>query len=76
MKLSELQKKDIVSIRDGKKIGRIIDVEFDIKNGYLIKFIIEKTHFIRNIFTTNDELTIKFSQIKKLGEDVILIDIY
>ena len=29
MKLSELQKKDIVNIKDGKKIGKIIDVYFD-----------------------------------------------
>ena len=52
MKLSELERKDIINIRDGKRIGRIVDVEFDITNGY-----------------------IKFSQIKKMGEDVILIDI-
>ena len=29
MRLSELQKKDIVNIKDGKKIGKIIDVYFD-----------------------------------------------
>ncbi len=75
MKLSELQKKDIISIRDGKKIGKIIDVEFDIKSGYMIHFVIEKTNYIRSIFSQTEELTIKFTQIKKMGEDVILIDI-
>lgn len=75
MKLKELERKDIVNIKDGKKIGRIIDVEFDINSGYMIHFVIEKAHFFKNLFSTNDELTIKFSQIKKLGEDVILIDI-
>ena len=75
MKLSELQRKDIVNLKDGKKIGRIIDVEFDESNGFMIHFVIEKAHIFRNIFSVNDELTIKFSQIKKLGEDVILIDI-
>ena len=75
MKLSELQRKDIVSIRDGKKIGKIIDVEFDTKSGYMIHFVIEKAHFVRSLFSTTEEITIKFSQIKKLGEDVILIDI-
>ncbi len=75
MKLSELQRKDIINIKDGKKIGKIIDVEFDQTNGYMIKFIIEKAHFMRNLFTSNEEVTIKFSQIKKMGEDVILIDI-
>lgn len=75
MKLSELQRKDIVDIRNGKKIGKIVDVEFDQTNGYMIKFIIEKAHFIKNLFTSSEELTIKFTQIKKMGEDVILIDI-
>ncbi len=75
MKLSELQRKDIVDIRNGKKIGKIVDVEFDQTNGYMIKFIIEKAHFIKSLFTSSEELTIKFTQIKKMGEDVILIDI-
>ncbi len=75
MKLSELQKKDIVNIRDGKMIGRIIDVEFDINNGYMIHFVIEKAHLLKNIFNSNEDICVKFTQIKKLGEDVILIDI-
>ena len=75
MRLSELQKKDIVNIKDGKKIGKIIDVYFDEASGYMIKFIIEKTHFVKSLFSNTDEIVIKFSQIKKMGEDVILIDI-
>lgn len=75
MKLSELEKKDIINLSDGKKIGKIVDVEFDTTNGHLIKFVIEPTNMFKNIFSSNDEITIRFSQIKKLGEDVILIDI-
>ena len=75
MKLSELQRKDIINIKDGKKIGKIVDVEFDIKSGYMVHFVIEKYNFVRSLFSTTDDLTIKFTQIKKLGEDVILIDI-
>ena len=45
MKLSELQKKDIINIRDGKRVGKIIDVEFD-SNGYMVHFVIEKCKFI------------------------------
>lgn len=75
MKLSELQKKDIINIKDGKKIGKIIDAEFDINNGQIKYFLIERTSYIKNIFSSNEELNIQYSQIKKLGEDVILIDI-
>ena len=75
MKLSELQKKDIINIRDGKKVGKIIDVEFDSNSGIMIHFVIERTPVIKNLFLPTTEINIKFSQIKKLGEDVILIDI-
>lgn len=75
MKLTELEKKDIIDIKTGKKIGKIVDLELDINDGYLIHFIIESNHFIKNLFNNTTELNIKFSQIKKLGEDVILIDI-
>lgn len=74
MKLSELQKKDIINIRDGKRVGKIIDVEFD-NNGYMVHFVIERCNFMRSLFSNTNELNIKFSQIKKMGEDVILIDI-
>ena len=37
--------------------------------------IIEKCNFMRSLFSNTNELNIKFSQIKKMGEDVILIDI-
>lgn len=75
MKLSELQKKDIVDIKTGRKIGKIVDIEFDTSSGYMIKFIIESNGILKNIFSSNEDIVIRFSQIKKLGEDVILIDI-
>ena len=75
MKLSELQRKNIINIRDGKVVGRIVDVELDTNSGLLIHLVIEKAHLIRNIFSSEEDIVIKFTQIKKLGEDVILIDL-
>lgn len=75
MKLSELQRKNIINIRNGKIVGKIVDVEVDTNSGLLIKLIIEKAHLVRNIFSSEEDITIKFTQIKKLGEDVILIDL-
>ena len=40
----------------------------------MIKFVIERSSIIKNIFSS-DEVYIRFTQIKKMGEDVILIDI-
>ncbi len=74
MKLSDMQKKDIIFLGTGKKIGRIIDAEVEISTGKIISFLIEKKN-IKYIFNNESYLNIKFNQIKKIGEDVILIDV-
>jgi len=73
MRLSDLQNKDIVNMKDGKKIGNIIDVIID-NNGNMESLIVQKSKFI-NIFSSSNEFEVKWNQIKKIGEDVILVDV-
>ncbi len=72
MRLSDLQNKDIVNIDDGKKIGNIIDVVID-KEGNMQSLIVQKSKFITNIFSNKDEIEVRWKQIEKIGEDVILV---
>lgn len=74
MRLSDLQKKEIVNVNDGKKIGNIIDIHINI-SGQMDEIIIEKSSSFVSIFSSKNELSIKWDQIKKIGEDVILVDI-
>lgn len=74
MRLSDLQKKDVVNVNDGSKIGNIIDIRLDDK-GNMDGFIVEKNKFIISMFTNSNEIEIKWSQIQKIGEDVILVSI-
>lgn len=73
MHLSELQSKQIVNIKDGKNIGKIVDAVID-GNGNTLSFIVQRSKILINIIGKND-MEIKWSQIKKIGEDVILVDI-
>ncbi len=73
MRISDLQRKDVVSIKDGKRLGRIIDLEIN-GLGNIEYLIVEPKRFFR-LFTSNDETTITFKQINKIGEDVILVEI-
>ena len=72
MLLSDLQNKDIVNLSNGKKIGNIIDAKFNISTGVIEKIIIEPSKGVFSI--KNNSLEINFNAIKKIGEDVILID--
>ena len=74
MRLSNLQNKTVVNVTDGKNIGNIIDLEID-ENGSASGLVVEKYKFLISSFSNKKELIIKWEQIKKIGEDVILVDI-
>ena len=75
MRLSDLQRKDIINVNDGRIIGRIIDAEINDKDGTLESLVLEKSKYIRSLFSSENDIKIKYTQIKKLGSDVILIDL-
>ena len=75
MNLSEIQQKDIISIKDGRKIGRIIDAEIS-TNGNIEYLILEQPRNIRSLFNNSDEIKISFKDIEKIGSDVILVNIW
>ena len=71
MYLSELQKKEIIDINSGKRIGIIIDVIVS-QEGTVKSLIVEERKLKR--FTANEERTVNWQQIVKIGDDIILID--
>lgn len=73
MRLSDLQNKDIVNTEDGKKIGKIIDVVID-ETGNMKALVVQRIKVI-NIFSNSAELEVRWDQIKKIGEDVILVNL-
>ena len=76
MKLSDLQNKDIVNVNDGKNIGSIIDVRIDEVSGNIVSFVIEPNrNFFRFFKTGNVDTEIKWKNITKIGEDVILVNV-
>ena len=74
MHLSDLHGKDIVNVNDGTKIGSIIDVIID-NNGSIVSMIVQGNKFFSNLFSSKNDVEIKWEQIKKIGEDVILVNI-
>lgn len=74
MKLSELQRKDIIDINTGVKIGNVIDVIVN-DSGFVTSLIVDKTGFNFGLFSSRGEIEILFDDIVKIGEDVVLIKV-
>ena len=73
MNLSEFQNKDVVNLADGKKIGSIVDCKIEPGEGKIISFLIQPIHGVFS-FRGSNKLEIKYENISKIGEDVILIN--
>lgn len=71
MLLSDLQNKDIISTISGENLGRIIDVEIS-DEGHIKNIYVEQKKIFRKYFNESD-LTFKYSDIVKIGTDVILV---
>ncbi len=73
MRLSDLQNKEIVNVIDGKNIGNIIDVKINEESGEIVSFVIEPSKNFFSLFNKNGDTEIKWNNITKIGEDVILV---
>lgn len=73
MLLSDMQTKDIINTKDGNNLGRIIDAKID-NTGKIVCFVVEEKKLLRKV-SRNGETTFSFNRIKKIGEDVILVEV-
>ena len=72
MNLSDIQRKDIIGISSGKKLGRIIDAVMN-EQGLIEYFIVMDRKFLR-FWKANEEHSITIKKKKKIGTDVILVE--
>lgn len=74
MKLSDLQAKMVVNVKDGKHLGTIVDAEVN-ETGQIIYFTVMVRHLFKRIFKNEVEVNVTIQQIVKIGTDVILVDL-
>lgn len=80
MTLAELRLKDVINTRDGKSLGRVIDIEFCVCDWRVTAIVVpgEVHSFSRISHMLRGEragLAIPWDSICKIGDDVILVDV-
>lgn len=75
MRFSELKSKDVINLRDCKKLGRICDLEFDECSGQICKVIVPGGNKFCNFFNNEPDYCIPYRDIKQIGPDIIIVDI-
>lgn len=77
LSFTDLKKREVVNIVDGKCYGNIIDLTLSFPKGVLTGITVPgaKRNFITKCFD-NNKLYIEESKILKIGNDVILVDLH
>ena len=72
----ELRCKEVVNVVDGKRLGHIVDIVFNLENGCILGVVVPGEKSFWNVFKGGMELFIPLSQIVKVGEDAVLVELF
>ena len=72
---SDFRQKEVININDGKRLGFVCDVEINLNSGKLESIVIPGGNRLFGILGKDSEYVIPWERIKKIGEDIILVEI-
>lgn len=74
MTLSELRTKEVIDVHDGKRLGRVMDIEFDVCDSRVTALVVPAdTTFLQSLRGEKCGLVIPWENIRRIGDDVILV---
>lgn len=72
-RITELSCKEVISVCDGTRYGFVNDVEVDCSCGRILSIIVHCGRF-SSLFSKNNDIIIPWESIKRIGDDIILVD--
>ena len=77
MRLSKLGGKELVNLNDGERLGILgdSDIVIDDKTGKIISLLIPDKKIQFKFFGDREEIEIPWSCIRKIGNDMIIIEL-
>lgn len=70
----DLKRKEVINVTDGRRMGFVSDVDINLEDGRIDAIILPGPAKIFGIIGKDNEVTIQWDSIKKIGEDIILVD--
>jgi len=74
-RLSKLRQKEVVNIADGARLGFICDLVLDVCSGRICAIVVPGPSRFAFFFRGERDQVIPWKNIRKIGEDVILVEV-
>ena len=75
MKFTELRCKEVICVADGRRLGFVCDVLVEVPDGCVKAIIVPGPCRILGLFGRRDDFLIPWNCIKRIGPDIILVEI-
>ncbi len=72
----EMRLKEVINVVDGRLLGHIVDMVFDIRTSRVLGFVVPASKGFFSVFKPSQEIFIPYNNICKIGEDVMLVELY
>ena len=71
----DFKHKEVINIKDGKRLGYVQDVCADLQTGAITSIIVPGSNKFLSMISSNNDIVIEWDKIKCIGDDVILVEI-
>ena len=75
IRVTELHCKEVICVADGRRLGFVTDVEVELPKGNVVAIVVPGPCRFLGVFGRRDDFVIPWSCIRKIGPDIILVDI-
>jgi YlmC/YmxH family sporulation protein len=75
VKISELRMREVINVADGRRMGPIKDIDIDLEQGRISAIILPGPGRLFSFFGREEEIVVPWEKIKRIGVDVILVDL-
>lgn len=72
-RITDLQAKEVINVKDGCRLGSVCDAEVDLSTGQLVSIVIFGRSRFFGLFGREEDIVIKWSSIQMIGDDTILV---
>lgn len=75
MRMTQLHCKEVICISNGQRLGFVSDVEIRVPEGEIVAIVVPGPCRFMGILGRNDDFVIPWNCIKRIGPDIILVDV-
>ncbi len=72
--INEMRNKEIINIETGVRLGYPSDIEVDLETGRLVSVVVSGGYKLMGLFGKENDIVIKWENIKTIGDDLIVVE--